>query len=522
MSLLGIDVGTTGCKAAAFREDGKQIARAYREYPTIYPREGWAELDSRLVWKSVREVIGEIAAETKSDPINALCVGSMGEAATPVSKGREILGRCILSSDTRGCEYIEALEEKIGQEAFYRINPNILGPNYTLPKLLWLKEHEPRLFQRADKFLLWSGLAAFMLGCEPCTSYSLANRTLLFDIHKKDWSDELLDAASLTRDKLPPCRAEGELAGTVGSRIAGDLGLPRGVKVVVGGHDQGFNALGAGIARAGRAVDGIGTFECITPVYGHIPECAPMLRNGLNVEHHVLPGLYVSFLYNQGGSLVRWFRDTFAKAEKHREDIYRRLGDEMPAEPTDLFVLPYFEMTGPPGFVTDASGVIVGLKTSTTRGEIFKAIQESVTFYLAEGVRALREMGIDTSEFVATGGGATSDAWLQIKADIFGVPFVRPAITECGQLGAAMLAGVATGAFANTGEAIDRFVRRQRLFEPDPHRHAIYHERLAKYGELYPLMRPYLASMEAMKRVSKSERTGTLDQSERHKKPKTS
>jgi len=505
MSLLGIDVGTTGCKAAAFSEDGREIVRAYREYPTIHPREGWAELDSPAVWESVREVIAEAAAATSGDPVAGLCVGSMGEAVTPVSGDREILGRCILSSDTRGREYIDALAEKIDQEAFYRINPNILGPNYTLPKLLWLKEHEPRLFERTDKFLLWAGLVAYMLGCEPCTGYSLANRTLLFDLNECDWSDELLAAVGLAREKLPRCRPEGGIAGTVEDKIAAELGLPRGVKVVVGGHDQCFNALGAGIARPGRAVDGIGTFECITPVYDRVPEPALMLRNGLNVEHHVLPGLYVSFLYNQAGSLVRWFRDTFAKGEKEREDVYELLGSEMPVEPTSLFVLPYFEMTGPPRFVTEASGVIVGLKTSTTRGEIFKAIQEGVTFYLAEGVRALSEMGIDTSEFVATGGGAKSDGWLQIKADVFGVPFVRPAITECGLAGAAMLAGVATGAFASVAEAIERFFRIERLFEPDARRHRIYRERLAKYAELFPLMSDYLASLEAMKRAAHEE-----------------
>jgi len=497
MSLMGVDVGTTGCKAAVFREDGAKLADAYREYITLHPRPDWAELDSREVWGRVREVIAETAS-VATDPVRAICVSTMGEAVTPVSAGREILGRCILSSDARGAEYIAALQGEISQEDFYRINPNILGPNYSLPKLLWIKERESELYEKADKFLLWDAFVAYMLGGEPASGMSTANRTLLFDIRREDWSERLLGAAGVERSKLPVCRASGTVAGEVSDGVAAELGLARGVKIVTGGHDQCCNAFGAGIARAGRAVDGIGTFESITPVYDRIPPTGPMLANGLNVEHHVLPGLYVSFLYNQAGSLVRWFRDTFAAGEKDRADIYDRLSAEMPSEPTRLFVLPYFEITGPPEFVTDASGVIAGLKTTTTRGEIFKAIQESVTYYLAGGVRALASMGVDTSEFIATGGGAKSDAWLQTKADIFGVPYVRPVITECGLLGAAMLAGLATGAFANAGEAIERFVRRERVFEPDPARHAIYRERLAKYRELFPLMRGYLSSLETM------------------------
>jgi len=498
MSLLGIDIGTSGCKAATFSEDGHCLASSYREYPTIYAGAGRAELDSKLVWQSVQEVITKVAAETKKDAVTALCVGTMGEAATPVSKEGEILGNCFLSSDSRGGEYIETLKEKYDQNAFYQINPNILTPGYTLPKLMWLKEQKPELYEHADKFLLWDGLVGFMLGCDPFTSYSLANRTLLFDIRKENWSDELLEATGIELEKLPRCLLEGTVAGTIQARAANQLGLPNGVKVVVGGHDQCCNALGAGIAQPGRAVYGIGTFDCITPVYGYLPDGNVMLRAGLNIEHHVLPGLYVSFLYNQGGSLVRWFRDTFARETQEIDSIYECLMAEMPENPTQLFVLPYFEITGPPEFVGEASGVIAGLKMNTTRGEILKAIIESATLYFVDSIQRMKDMGIDTSEFVATGGGAASDAGLQIKSDIIGVPFVRPRITECGLLGTAILAGISTGVFNTAEEGIDCFVQREHVYEPDPHRHAIYRERLLMYRELFPLMRDYLAKMENM------------------------
>jgi xylulokinase len=500
MSLLGIDVGTSGCKVAAFSESGECLASAYREYPTLHPLPDRAELDSREVWNCVKSTIAEVSGQVAHDPVWALCVSSMGEAMTPVSENRQILGSCVLSSDTRGVEYVEGLSRRISQEAFFQINPNIIGPQYSLPKLLWLREHQPSLYAQAHKFLLWGDLVGFMLGCDPVTSYSHANRTLLFDIRKEDWSDPLLLLTGIERAQLPLPQPSGTVAGTVCEKAARQLNLPKNVTVVVGGHDQCCASLGAGVYQAGKAVCGIGTFECITPTYNRLPDPVAMLRRGLNIEHHVLPGLFVSFVYNQGGTLVRWFRDTFARADRKMlpasEDIYDALAREIPPEPTRLLTLPYFEITGPPGFIADASGVLVGLKTSTTRGEILKSIMESVTFYFAESLQSLNEIGVNPSEFVATGGGAKSDQWLQLKADIFGVPFVRPRVTEASVLGAAMLAGIAAGAFRHPAEAVGQLVTTDRVFEPSPIRHRIYQEKLQAYRELFPLLKDFLARLE--------------------------
>jgi xylulokinase len=519
MSILGIDLGTTGCKAAAYSKDGRCLAQAYRKYGAIHPGPGRSELDSRDVWDKVRQVIREVAAgvgrgaqtgatETAterttgrhaagSDPITALCVSSFGEAFVPVTGGREILGPSILNTDVRGAEYADALARDFGQEAFYRINPNILGPQYSLPKLMWTRDHEPELFGRTDFFLFWADFVPFMLGCEPAAANSLANRSLLFDLKKNDWSDELLGWSGIERKKLGRIVAGGTVIGTVDDRAAAELGLPRGVRVVAGGHDQCLNALGAGGIAPGKAVCGIGTFECITPTYGEVRVPMRMLELGLNMEHHVLPRLYVSFLYNQAGSLVKWFRETFAAADVAPEgiDIYAMLDREMPEAPTELLVLPHFDPPQWPEHVADTSGVIAGLKSGTPRGEILKAILECETFYFVDGMAALEKLGIETREFMATGGGARSDAWLQIKADIFGVPFVRPRISEGSMVGAAMLAGIATGVYGSAQEAVDVFVKRERTFEPDARRHAIYKEKLALYRELFPSMRGLLSKL---------------------------
>ncbi|QHI68526.1 FGGY-family carbohydrate kinase [Tichowtungia aerotolerans] len=489
MSLLGIDLGTSGVKAGVFNLDGACIAQAYREYDMLHPQPGWSELDSSNVWKITCEVIAEAVAQAGNDPVTALSIGSFGEAVVPVSKGRKILDNSILCVDDRGQEHIDRLLADFGHEVFYAINPNLLGPNYSMPKILWLKEHRPEVYDAADLFLHWADFIAFMLGAEPTTNNSHANRTLLFDLKKNDWSDELLAWSVIDREKLAPVVPGGTVTGTVSNAMAEQLGLPKGVKVVAGGHDQCCNALGCGGVSAGRAVYGMGSFDCITPIYNMPSDLQEMCRNNLNVEHHLVPDLFVSFHYNQAGLLVKWFRDTFTDGSVS----YSQLDREMPAEPSRLLVLPHFDT--PPHHTPDTAGVIVGLRTSTKRGEILKAIQEGTAFYFLEGMDALKNLGLGASEYIASGGGAQSDAGLQLRSDILGVPVVRPVITEAGLLGAAMNAGIATGVLQNPEAAAELFVRHERLFEPDEKRHAFYREKHALYKQLQPSLQPVLKTL---------------------------
>lgn len=499
MSLMGIDIGTTGCKAGVFSEAGRLLALAYREYPTSHPRPGWAELDSAQVMRLVKEAVGEAAAASHDDPVTALCVSAMGEAMTPVSATGEILGPAILSSDVRGGEYAERLAAEMGQGPFFSINPNILAANYSLPKLMWLRDHDGGAYERAWKFLLWTDLVSFLFGGDPVTSYSHANRTLLFDLKREDWSDTLLPWAGLSRNRLAGLAPSGTITGTVAAPVAAELGLSRGTKIVLGGHDQCCNALGAGVITGGKAICGIGTIECITPVFDRIPPAEAMLDARLSIEHHVLPGLYMSFIYNQSGVLLKWFRDVFAAADQRLlpqdADIYEALLEEMPDAPTGLLVLPHFEPTGAPDYLPDSAGVIAGLHTDTTRGAILKAIVEGTAYYFYESLNALRNLHIDTSEFIATGGGAKSDALLQVRADVFGTPFARLKNTECGVAGAAMLAGLATGVYSDAGEAVGYFVARERVFEPNPSHHERYLEIFGRYSRLYPGLRGLLGEM---------------------------
>ncbi len=318
MSLLGIDVGTTGCKAAVFSTEGRLLAAAYEEYDIQRPKPGRAELDALKVWQKIKKIISKVVAASASDPVKALAVSSLGEAMVPVTADRQILGPSILNFDARGEEYIESLGRLLDEKRLYQINGNTLGNHYGLTKLKWLKEHQPQLYERADKFLLWESFVSFMLGAEPIVDYSLANRTLLFDIGRASWSEEILNLTGVERSKLPGVAPSGTVIGVVSGRIAAELGLPAQVAIVTGAHDQCACAVGCGVINKGRAVYGMGTFMCITPVFSRRREAGVMIERGLNTEHHAAPGRYVSFIYNQGGSLVKWFRDTFAVAERRQ------------------------------------------------------------------------------------------------------------------------------------------------------------------------------------------------------------
>ena len=250
---------------------------------------------------------------------------------------------------------------------------------------------------------------------------------------------------------------------------------------------------------------GLGTFICIVPVYRRRRQARPMIERGLNTEHHAAPGRFVSFIYNQGGSLVKWFRDTFAAAE-HRQavengsDVYPHLFAEVPEGPSGLLVLPHFTATGPPAFVADSCGVIVGLRLETPRGAILKAIVEGTTFYLRECIEALPATGIEIADFRAVGGGSKSDGWVQTCADIIGRPFTRPQVAEAGALGAALIAGVGVGEFGSFEQGVEAMVKLERTFEPDPARQALYDEWFERYTRLWPTLRSYLREVAAAQR----------------------
>jgi xylulokinase len=246
----------------------------------------------------------------------------------------------------------------------------------------------------------------------------------------------------------------------------------------------------------------MGTYHCITPVFFTPPDPSAMISLGLNTEHHAVPDRYVCFIYHLGGALVKWYRDTFASIEHHQAEvegrsIYPALFEEIPVNPASVLVLPHFAPSATSNLLPDSAGLVAGLRLGTRRGEILKGIIEGVAFYLKNLVDALPTTNIKINDFRAVGGGSRSDSWVQICADIFGLPFTRPAITEAGTLGAAIIAGVGSGIFKSYAEGVAAMVKLERTFEPDIKKYERYQVRYQYYQSMEQLMTNFLREISA-------------------------
>lgn len=497
MQVLGIDAGTSSCKIGVY-SDKQLVAAAGCEYNVTSPQPGHVELDADETWRKIKTAVRRALSADGVLPrtIRAVSFSSMGEAIVPVKLDRTIPGPSILGYDIRGAENVERLAAAFAPRELFAINPNILGPQYAFSKIMWLRDHNPELYDQTDKFLFWADFLGFMFGADPYATNSLANRGILMDVEHNDWSDTLLNWAGLPREKFGPIVHAGQKMGTILPNLADELGLPRDVAIVSGGHDQACNSLGSGCIKAGDTVVGMGTYECYTPIFPWPDNLDQFRREAMNVEHHALEGLFMSFLYNHSGLLVNWFVRAFAPDAG--DGVLERLNAELPDEPSRLLFLPHNEPPQWPEFLADTAGVFVGMKTGTTRGEMFKALLEGVTFFFVDAVEAMKRTCICPDSFLASGGASRSDAWMQLRADIIGIPFTRLAVSEGSLTGAAMLAAMAAGLFSSHAEAVAAYVAPGRTFVPRPAWHARYREMFGLYKQVYPSLKPVLSGLHGM------------------------
>lgn len=495
MSCMGVDIGTSGCKAVVFDGDGVQISEAQREYATLSPQDGWAELDSNEVMDACMAVIRTAAqACAETDPVRALGVSSQGEAFTAVGNDGSVMSNAMVSFDTRSTELARTWSEEFGSEALYELTGHTAHPMFTLFKLLWTREHRPDVWHGARAFYCFEDLLQQHLGIEPAISYPLAGRTMLFNVRTHDWDEGILGAVGLDRGRLARPVPSGTVVGTVPSAQAREVGLADNVIVVAGGHDQPCGALGAGVLSSGKAVYGMGTTECITPAFESPVFSKALFESNLCTYDFTAKGMYTTVAFSlTGGNLLRWYRDEWAhrdveQAASEGVSPYARILAAMPATPTHLLVLPHFTPTGTPHFDAEAQGAILGLRLTTTRNEVLRALLEGVTMEMKLNVNILQASGVHIEQFIATGGGAKSRELTQLKADVLNRPITTAAVTEAGCLGVAMLAQ-----HALSNEDLDsiarRCVRTVSVLEPNPDHAAVYERRFELYRELYPALR---------------------------------
>jgi xylulokinase len=502
MSLLGIDVGTTGAKAIVFGLDGAVLGQGYREYPHIFPQPGWVEMDSDEVWSATKEAIAEAVSRAgRRDQVKALAVSSQGEGITPIGADGAALANTIVSFDSRTTAQSQWWERQFGKRKLFEITGLPLSPMYSINKIMWWRDNQPEVFARAWKFLCYEDFTAFRLGAEPTIDYSLAGRTMAFDVRSQRWCDEILAAAGVEPARLAAVAPSGAVIGKVRDELASQLGLPRGVAIATGGHDQPCGALGSGVIEPRVAVDATGTTECITPVFLDLKLSDSMLESNYCCYHHVVPGTYITLAFNfTGGSLLRWYRDTLGKQEREDAEaagmeVYEMMIGLATAGPSPVMVLPHFALPATPWNDPQSKGVMLGLTLATTKGDIIKALLDGVTFEMRLNLEHLERAGVTVETLRAIGGGAKSPTWLQLKADVFKRPVLSLSVSEAACLGAALLAGTAIGEYSSLAEAVSATVRVTNTYEPNPQTAARYDERYEIYRQLYPTLRDLLHAL---------------------------
>jgi len=496
MSYLGIDIGTTGCKALVINDKSEILSSAYREYPLVSPQAGFFELDPKMLLDKCEEVIAEAAdLVKKTDPVKAIGISSQGEAFTLIDKSGQYLCNAMVSSDTRSQQQVKDFSESFGTVDLYQITGHSPHTLFSLFKLIWLKENRPETVSRANKFLCCCDLLCYHLTGESVTSHNLAARTMMFDVQHLCWSAKIMEEIDIDKAILPQSLPSGQAAGKLAAKTASRLGLDKEIIVTVGGHDQSCGALGVGITGAGSAAYSIGTVECISAVFDKCVLNETMRQANLATYPYTVDGLYTTVAFNiTGGNLLRWFRDNFCqheleKAKKTNSEVYDLILDDIPEEPTKIFVQPHFAATGTPYFDPNPTGAIIGLTLNSTRAELIKAILEGVTYEMKLNLELLQSAGITIDRIRACGGGAKSDKWLQIKADILALPIEALPTGEAGCLGAALLAGWAVGDIKSPDEKIRAGIKALRVFEPQSQNVIRYQELYEIYKQIYPTLK---------------------------------
>ena len=399
MISLGVDIGGTGCKCVAFHSDGTQLAIAYMEYPLAA---GQVNLPPDILTSAVFQVIARCTAQLEQkDQIVAITISSFGESFVPVDASGEALTDILLYFGNTESEEFLHLVETVGEETFMRIARILPDASYSLSKMLYTQKVAPR---PVWKYLFIAGFICYRLTGKAYADVSLACRSLLYDVENRCWSRQLLEESGIAESTLPEVLPTGGKVGKIMPEIAAQLGMPRDVQVVIGSHDQIVNALGAGVANVGDAVDTSGTCECITPLFPAIPETLDFQKNNFACVPYLEDRGYVTYAYNiSAGSVVRWYRDALGyHLKEDGKSIYDSLNETSPTEPTGLMVLPFLQgMGGTPDVDPNMTGLIAGLTTQTRLPDIYRAILEGITFEMRYNMEKLEAGNVRIQRLLA-------------------------------------------------------------------------------------------------------------------------
>jgi xylulokinase len=490
VSLLAIDMGSSSCKAAAFSDGGHiQASHAYSYSPET-PRTAWAEISPHKFWEALQTVVRQVARETAKDPIEVLSISSHGETFVPVDSNLQPICPAILNMDNRAVAQTDWLCGRIGRGCIFEITGLTPHPMYPIPKILWLRENQKDVYRSTAQFLGVTDYLLTRLALPPYIDYSLASRFMAFDIRQQCWSEEILSACDLSQDQFATTVPSGTVAGRLSSLIASRLGLPSGTLVVVGGHDQPCAALASAVATRGSACASLGTYECLLTASDKPSINDIALSANLNTSCHVMPGRFVTLAYFPAGIMLEWFLRLLYPNRRSEGTVsvseeYVALEAELKEGPSGLCIAPHLFGTCNPDFNPNASGVILGIRPSTTRSDIYKGILEGIAFEFTTMTEILQRVSGPFESISVTGGGCRSRLGLKLRASLAGRRLELMQCPDAVCLGTAILASVAAGKYAGFSEAMQNMVKVVETIDPDPSLAQAYRAQLHQYLLLY-------------------------------------
>jgi xylulokinase len=499
--VLGIDVGTTGTKAVLVDAAGQVVARATYEYPLHTPRPGWAEQEPADWWRATVNAIQEVLGPSGVSAEEVRGVGLSGQQHGSVFLDGEgnVLREALLWCDQRTEAQCEWIHDAVGFDKVVEetLNPVLTG--FQAPKIVWLRDNEPELYERLRMILLPKDYVRYRLTGEFATEVSDAAGTSLLNVGKRQWSEVMLRGLGLTADMLPKVYESPVASAAICATAARETGLRTGIPVAGGGGDNACSAVGNGVIEEGIVAVSVGTSGTVFSPMDE-PRMDPKLR--VHTFCHAVPGQWhaMGVMLMAGGSL-RWFRDALcgeekAEAERRGVDPYEVITEKAASAPVGsegLVFLPYLTGERTPHADPNARGVFVGLGLRHRKGHMARAIMEGVCYGLRDSLEILREMELPLTEVRNTGGGARSAFWRQMQSDVFRTPLVVMAIDDGAAFGAALLGGVAGGVWPDIPAACAATVRTKEPVKPDRKASAVYNRYYPVYRGLYRSLRRHFA-----------------------------
>jgi sugar (pentulose or hexulose) kinase len=491
---IGIDAGTTSIKGVLISCYGDLVASATQEYTLETGPDEICEVDPEIYWKVTCEIIQNIIHKSGINPtlISGIAFSSQGETIIVVDSGGKPLRKAIIWLDNRSVKEADQIKKKFGDQAIMNITgqPEVV-PIWPATRILWLKENEPQIFNKAHKYLLVEDYLIFHMTGKYCTEHSLVSSTLYFDISQKKWWKEMLDFLGISEKQLPDLFPSGVSIGNLTAESALATGLSTKTLCVTGAYDHPAGAIGSGNINNGDVTLTIGASMAMCVA---INKPVSDLSIKLPCQCHAIDGLYFLFPYGQtAGMVLKWFKDEFCqeeinKAGKNNQDPYDLIikqAEKILPGAEGLIMLPHLMGTGSPEFNPKVKGVFAGIKLGMNKGHFIRSIIESVSLMIFNNLETMRKKGIYIRSIHVLGGASKSNLWNQILADVTGLPLVTLLNTENSAIGAGLLAGVGAGIFKDIKTACDTSVKTQSRFEPDMLNHELYNKVYKKYLYLY-------------------------------------